>query len=111
MEPPDVVITENFPISFVLFIEYNSIVYAVTVTASFGTLRLRGSGENPNDDKKTFDIPYLTNAKFKWDGLPCIDFREKVLNILENGLGSMLTNGGEEYEIPQRRFSQAAWHC
>ena len=59
----------------------------------FKALRLRGRGDDPNHDSKNFEIPYLTNAKFRWDGLPCIDFREKVLNVLENGLGSMLING------------------
>ena len=69
----------------------------------FKALRLRGRGDDPNHDSKNFEIPYLTNAKFRWDGLPCIDFREKVLNVLENGLGSMLINGGTLLETVKRQ--------
>ena len=66
-------------------------------------LRIRGAGDDPNNDKNHHDIPYLTNMRFRWDGLPCIDFRERVLNTLENGLGSMLTNGGTLLQTVRRQ--------
>jgi hypothetical protein len=59
---------------------------------SFKPLRLRGSGD-PNNDSKFNEIPYLTKIRFEWDGLPCIDFQERILNQLDNGLGSMLHSG------------------
>lgn len=59
-----------------------------------GNLRLRGSGDNPSLDNKFHDIPYLSKMNFMWNGLPCVDFDEKILNILNNGLGSMDIKGG-----------------
>ena len=40
-------------------------------------MRIRGGG--PNSDKNFNDIPYLTNMKFLWNGLPCIEFNERVM--------------------------------
>ena len=61
-----------------------------------GVIRLRGGvgGTDPNTDEKFNDIPYLTSSKFKWNGLPCFDFIEKVKNILDNGLGSINIKDG-----------------
>ena len=40
-------------------------------------LRIRGGG---NDDEKRYvDIPELSQMRFMWDGLPCIDFHEKII--------------------------------
>jgi hypothetical protein len=48
-------------------------------------LNLRGGG---NEDKNRHEIPYLTNIKFQWNGLPMIDFIEKIIYPLNMGLGS-----------------------
>ena len=62
-------------------------------TTSINSLRLRGGGGDANSSKDYNQIPYLTNMNFKWNGLPCIDFQERVLYPLNNGLGSVLCNG------------------
>ena len=56
-------------------------------------IRMRGGMDNPNVDEKSSDIPYLTNQKFMWNGLPCIDFQEKVMYPIENGLATMTVKG------------------
>ena len=62
---------------------------------SMKTIRLRGgTGSEPNTDSKFNEIPYLSKMNFMWNGLPCLDFDEKVLNILNNGLGSINIKSG-----------------
>ena len=39
---------------------------------------------------------------FKWNGFPCIDFDESILNILNNGLGSMNIKGGTLFMTVRR---------
>ena len=65
-------------------------------------IRLRGGGQDPNNDSKYNEIPYLTSHRFIWDGLPKIDFVEHILNPLENGLGSMAIKGGTLLETVKR---------
>ena len=43
-------------------------------------LRLRGGAGDPSSDKSFNEIPYLSNIRFEWDGLPSIDFQKRVLN-------------------------------
>ena len=113
MEPPDgCAIEENF--IFDALASYPKIIPNQCLHIVFHTtfilysshktfpLRLRGAGEDVNNDTKFNEIPYLTNIRFKWNGLPCIDFREKVLFILENGLGTMLINGGTLLQAVQQ---------
>lgn len=57
----------------------------VDVKGIIPILNLKGGG---NEDKNRHDIPYLTNMKFAWNGLPMIDFIEKILYPLNMGLGS-----------------------
>ena len=58
------------------------------------SLRVRGGGNNDmNNDSKYNDIPALTKLNFQWNGLPCIDFDERVLNVLNAGLGSISSDG------------------
>ena len=57
-------------------------------------LRIRGGGgDDINNDSKFNDIPALTRLNFMWNGLPCIDFDENVLNIFDAGLGSISSDG------------------
>ena len=56
-------------------------------------IRMRGGTPDPNNDSKHNTIPYLTNIKFIYNGLPCIDFQERVMDPLNNGLGSMNVKG------------------
>ena len=45
-------------------------------------LRLKGgAGGDPNNDSKFNEIPYLSKMNFMWNGLPCLDFDEKILNM------------------------------
>lgn len=56
------------------------------------SLRLRGgmnTGTNPNIRKDLFDIPSLTKARFTYDGLRDVDFIEKILYPLRNGLAQV----------------------
>ena len=57
-------------------------------------LRLRGGSPDANNDSKHNEIPYLSNMRFMWSGLPSIDFQDLVMNPLNNGLGSMNIKGG-----------------
>ena len=58
-------------------------------------VRIRGgAGSEPNTDSKFNEIPYLTKMNFMWNGLPCLDFDERVLNVLNNGLGSINIKSG-----------------
>ena len=50
------------------------------------SMRLRG-GTNPNLRKEHYDIPSLTKQRFMWNGLRDIDFVEKIMFPLRNGLG------------------------
>ena len=59
----------------------------------FPSFRLRGGMDNPNTDEKSFDIPYLKDKGFFWDGMPCIDFMEVIVFPLENGLSTMSVKG------------------
>ena len=66
------------------------------VTANDTNLRsfmLRIRGGAPNSDKNFNDIPYLTNMKFLWNGLPCIEFNERIMYPLNMGLGSFYHKG------------------
>lgn len=57
-------------------------------------VRIRGGGgDDINNDSKFNDIPALTRLNFMWNGLPCIDFDENVLNIFDAGLGSISSDG------------------
>ena len=56
-------------------------------------IRLRGGMDNPNIDEKTSEIPYLKDQRFYWNGFPCIDFIEKIVMPLENGLATITVKG------------------
>ena len=56
-------------------LQFSTLTYDVSIY-----LFLRGGGGNDvNNDSKFNDIPALTKIGFQWNGLPCIDFDEKVL--------------------------------
>ena len=88
MEPPDAFSTRSE------FTQYKFIgcsclmIMLIQKSTKSTTLRLKGGGEN--DDTRFNVIPNLTDKKFMWNGLPCIDFHENVLYPLQNGLGSIL---------------------
>ena len=56
--------------------EHENFQLYVDVMCIIPILNLKGGG---NEDKNRHDIPYLTNMKFAWNGLPMIDFIEKIL--------------------------------
>ena len=68
------------------FSNYSILVAATVVEKQKKSpLRLRGGGEtlaNPNVDDRSSEIPYLTNSRFMWNGLPCIDFLEKTMGTV-----------------------------
>ena len=75
--------------------EQHALVFMLLSNTTNGMmLRLRGAGDNANVDSKFNEIPYLSKMNFMWNGLPCLDFGEKVLNMLNNGLGSMNIKNG-----------------
>lgn len=53
------------------------------------SLRLRGSGDDPNFDKQWNKSPALDAKGFKYNGMPQVDFTEKTLAVLKNGLGAI----------------------
>ena len=64
-----------------------------TLIISNHSLRLRGGTPYPSNDKSFNEIPYLTNMRFLWNGLPQIDFVRRIMYPLNNGLGSVTLNG------------------
>ena len=93
MEPPEDWLRME-PFSFIHTIDIhvhmpNGDATMLTFKNSFISLRMRGGMDNPSADDKSVEIPYLKNIKFFWNGLPCIDFSEKVIFPLENGLATM----------------------
>ena len=50
-------------------------------------VRIRGGGE---DDKRANEVPYLNNIRLYWHGLPMVDFAEKILHPLQNGLACII---------------------
>ena len=88
MEPPDdgyyFCNAHNMKAAFCIF---------VFVKVSQSTLRIRGGGDT--DDKYNV-VPSLTDMRFMWDGLPCIDFRERIMYPLENGLGAVYVKGSNQ---------------
>ena len=50
--------------------------------------RRGGVGTEPNTDSKFIEVPSVTKMNFMWNGLICLAFYEKVLNLLNSGLGS-----------------------
>jgi hypothetical protein len=69
------------------------LLFVFPYTRYSNVLRVRGGTNDPNSDKRFNEIPYLSNIRFEWDGLPTIDFQERVMNQLDNGLGSILQSG------------------
>ena len=70
--------------------------YTIDAIMSLQYKCLRNRGGTPggqamytNQDTKFNDIPYLTNMRFMWNGIPCVDFQIKVVFPLNNGLGSI----------------------
>jgi hypothetical protein len=70
--------------------------YTIDAIMSLQYKCLRNRGGTPggqamytNQDTKFNDIPYLTNMRFMWNGIPCVDFHIKVVFPLNNGLGSI----------------------
>ena len=107
MEPTDAV-SKNMMFhqkGFTMFAVYT----AAMISADFppivekpkGMVRLRGGVPDPNNDSKHNMIPYLTNIRFTFNGLPCIDFQERVLDPLNNGLGSMNIKGATLLQTAQ----------
>ena len=104
MEPLDACSIQETPfIDIHVIIGNTFLLVLLNIGKSKKSLRLRGSGEDMNNDDKFNKIPYLDNIRFKWNGLPCMDFREKVLFLLENGLGSMMSNGGTLLQTVRQR--------
>ena len=68
---------------------------AIARNGSHNTLRLRGGMTDReklqfiSNDKNFNEIPYLTNIRFLWNGLPTIDFIIKIMYPINNGLGSI----------------------
>ena len=53
-------------------------------------IRVRGAGFERLHDKEYSNIPKLTQMNFKWNGLPMPFFQERIMYILDMGLGSVL---------------------
>ena len=55
------------------------------------TIRVRGGGDA--DTSKYHELPALKQRNFLWDGLPCIDFQERVMYPFKNALGGVWVKG------------------
>jgi hypothetical protein len=67
----------------------NNIFYCANMSSNTTALRIRGAGPDMNNDRRYNQIPYLDHRKFFWNGLPCIDFNERIYIPIQNGLGSI----------------------
>ena len=65
---------------------YELMLFAYGLGKHEYTLRLRGGGDT---DKRIHEIPFLNDIKFIWNGRPCIDFIDKIMYPLNNGLASV----------------------
>lgn len=70
----------------------------------YKALRLRGAGgDDFSRDNKYNEIPYLTNTRFMWNGLPSIDHLENVVYPLQNGLGTVIQGGSSLLDTVLRK--------
>ena len=101
MEPPDAwfqALTHMYPNTFITSID---IVFICKYTGvvdhvQFGlasSLRLRGGMDNPSGNQKDARVPYFDNIRFMFKGIPCVDFNEKVMMPLQNGLATVSVRG------------------
>jgi len=78
---------------------FNSTNYDVNVITDTSIfvyiLRVRGGGDT---DKNLNEIPFLNDIKFIWNGRPGIDFIEKIMYPLNNGLASITVSKASLYE-------------
>ena len=102
MEPPDAVyhnVLDKYKMYFAQAGDEKFFTVMSILKVKTNSLRLRGGGDPV--DKRFNDIPYLTSRGFKWNGLPCIDFHEKVMNVINHALGSILFNGSTLLQTAQ----------
>ena len=85
-------ITDNYEILSITNIGFNTKIIHV--------IRVRGSGDT---DKKIHEIPYLNDIRFMWNGRPCIDFTDKVMYPLNNGLASITLGKASLYTTALER--------
>ena len=101
MEPLDESITIHIKYDYITMV--NMLMQAMHANfLSSTTIRIRGGGGDGMDDRWNV-IPSLSNTKFMWNGLPCIDFPEIVMYPLNAGLGSMMEAGDSLLKCAQRR--------
>ena len=56
-------------------------------------MRLRGKGPNDSDNKEASHVPYLSDSKFVYDGIPSVDNIIQIIQVLNMGLGTIMQNG------------------
>ena len=60
---------------------------------SLKCMRLRGKGPNDPDNKEASHVPYLSDSKFVYDGIPSVDNIIQIIQVLNMGLGTIMQNG------------------
>ena len=110
MEPPDVIFLEG--LLMIYFIAINMIIKPEKI--SLKCMRLRGKGPNDSDNKEASHVPYLSDSKFVYDGIPSVDNVIQIIQVLNMGLGTIMQNGwslldtakkidaGGELHVPNR---------
>ena len=78
-----------------------TLMFTMSAAIICKSLRLRGAGDsdsNPAYNKSE----YLESRKFRYPGLPCIDFMERYGNPYMNALGAIQQNGSTILQTVQQ---------
>lgn len=101
MEPPDVV--------YLFLVQHKNSIdpwsFGSAAQSKYRSLRVRGGMpyNNPNIRSGEYRIEYLENIKFIWDGIPTPEFRDKILPLINMGLGTTSMDGWSLLSTAERR--------
>ena len=75
-------------------------IYKLTHQMGYVMFRIRGGAPNenfPTLSKKDVEIPQLNKIKFYWDGLPILNFHQKIIIPLQDGLSTFADKSGDTF--------------
>ena len=75
-------------------------VYNLHMALDYVMFRIRGGAPNENFpalSKKDVEIPQLNKIKFYWDGLPILNFHQRIIIPLQDGLSTFADKSGDTF--------------